>query len=392
MSLLDKLGEKLVKPLPQVPPGMYHSTATTAEDEPLKFHLRVKPDGTGILILNAHAILHLNSTATEYAYHLVKGDDAKTIVSELKARYKTNEETILKDFKDFSDKLATLLQTPDLDPELYLDFERTTPHAKRLSAPLRLDCALSYRLMHDCDDHAAPVERVSRELETAEWKQIITKAWDNGIPHVIFTGGDAIIRQDLPDLIAFAQQSGQVTGLIADSSLLERPELITTIIESGLDHLIMCLDPADADSTANLQPLIDQDLHLSVHITVTAENADAAAGFVDHLNALGITTLSLSTSSPEFAGVIAELQQHAFDLNMSVIWDIPVPYSRFNPIALEFAGQSYQDGAANAWLYLEPDGDVLPAQGIEHNLGNFLTDDWTAIWQKADAYLRHAAE
>jgi MoaA/NifB/PqqE/SkfB family radical SAM enzyme len=31
---------------------------------------------------------------------------------------------------------------------------------------------------------------------------------------------------------------------------------------------------------------------------------------------------------------------------------------------------------------VEPDGDVLPAQGINKVLGNLLTDDWNTIWKK----------
>jgi MoaA/NifB/PqqE/SkfB family radical SAM enzyme len=32
-------------------------------------------------------------------------------------------------------------------------------------------------------------------------------------------------------------------------------------------------------------------------------------------------------------------------------------------------------------LYVEPDGDVLPAQGINQVLGNFLNDAWEKIWK-----------
>jgi MoaA/NifB/PqqE/SkfB family radical SAM enzyme len=38
-------------------------------------------------------------------------------------------------------------------------------------------------------------------------------------------------------------------------------------------------------------------------------------------------------------------------------------------------------GAGRAWLYVEPDGDVLPDQSIDRVLGNFLRDPWEKIWQ-----------
>jgi MoaA/NifB/PqqE/SkfB family radical SAM enzyme len=60
-----------------------------------------------------------------------------------------------------------------------------------------------------------------------------------------------------------------------------------------------------------------------------------------------------------------------------------VPYSLEHPVALETAGDEVPDGAGKAWLYLEPDGDVLPAQGMaEKVLGNFLRDPWERIYPR----------
>jgi MoaA/NifB/PqqE/SkfB family radical SAM enzyme len=43
--------------------------------------------------------------------------------------------------------------------------------------------------------------------------------------------------------------------------------------------------------------------------------------------------------------------------------------------------QKAPEGAGKAWLYVEPDGDVLPAQGMyDQVLGNMLTDEWQEIW------------
>jgi MoaA/NifB/PqqE/SkfB family radical SAM enzyme len=35
-------------------------------------------------------------------------------------------------------------------------------------------------------------------------------------------------------------------------------------------------------------------------------------------------------------------------------------------------------------LYVEPDGDVLPAQGYNVVLGNLLRDSWESIWDHAE--------
>ena len=69
---------------------------------------------------------------------------------------------------------------------------------------------------------------------------------------------------------------------------------------------------------------------------------------------------------------------------MRLVWDLPVPYSAFNPVAVELqqAHEAAPEGAGNAWLYVEPDGDVLPAQGVNKVLGNLLTDPWKKIWKR----------
>jgi MoaA/NifB/PqqE/SkfB family radical SAM enzyme len=67
---------------------------------------------------------------------------------------------------------------------------------------------------------------------------------------------------------------------------------------------------------------------------------------------------------------------------MSLVWDLPVPYSAQNPVALEVAGPGLVEGAGRGWLYVEPDGDVLPAQGVNQVLGKILKDPWEKIWKK----------
>jgi hypothetical protein len=42
--------------------GLYHYTRETA-DEKSRIHLRIDPDGTGTLIVNASSVMHLNPTA-----------------------------------------------------------------------------------------------------------------------------------------------------------------------------------------------------------------------------------------------------------------------------------------------------------------------------------------
>ncbi len=138
MKIFNRLSDqfKKVQPLPE---GLYH---LQAEGKPLRVHLRLRKDGTGLLILNASTVLHLNPTAAEYAYHFIKGSTPEDTAKEIAGRYRIPRVQALEDYTDFSDRIQALIETPDLDPVTFLDFERVAPHSADLTAPLRLDCAL----------------------------------------------------------------------------------------------------------------------------------------------------------------------------------------------------------------------------------------------------------
>ena len=98
---------------------------------------------------------------------------------------------------------------------------------------------------------------------------------------------------------------------------------------------------------------------------------------------LGVKSISLSASSEELVEELTLARELADNLDLSLVWDTPVPYSSKNPFALEFQGRERPPGAGHAWLYVEPDGDVLPDQDINEVLGNMLTDPWEKIWASA---------
>lgn len=81
-------------------------------------------------------MLHLNHTAAEYAYHLVKGHTPDETLQAMAPRYNIPPDSIKEDFKSFTENLINLLETPDLDPVTFFDVERAVPHGQRSSAPI----------------------------------------------------------------------------------------------------------------------------------------------------------------------------------------------------------------------------------------------------------------
>ncbi|MFH1446186.1 MAG: radical SAM protein, partial [Chloroflexota bacterium] len=217
-----------------------------------------------------------------------------------------------------------------------------------------------------------------RELTTEEWFTIIKKAFDAGIPHLLFTGGEPTTREDLPELLEYAETLGLVTGLLSDGLKLAKKSYRSLLINKGLDHLMMIVDVNNEESWKTLQAILDEDLFTTAHLTM--EPKQDLKPFIDRLAKMKVNAISLSTSDPSFAETLQTLRDYVALQQIELVWDMPVPYSRWNPVSLELANTEIPQGAGSAWLYIEPDGDVLPAQGVNHIFGNLLKDPWVNIW------------
>jgi organic radical activating enzyme len=367
-----------------LPAGIYSYQTPPDAEEQYRLHLRIEPDGRGLLVVNASTVLHLNQTAVEYAYHLIKETDPDQVAEEISNRYQVDHEVARKDFDEFYEKVMTLIKTPDLDPVTYLDIERQQPYSEHISAPYRLDCALTYRVGQGSLQEHAPVDRVDKELSTEEWVAILQKAYNVGIPHVLLTGGEPTLREDLPKILAYSEELGLVTGLLTDGLKFQEDDFLNDMLVKGLDHLMIILDPNNQEQWQALGKVLPEDLFTTVHLTYTGE--ENLQAHIKRLAEMGANALSLSTPNKDLEEKLQDLRNFAALQGLELVWDIPVPYSRNNPVALELEGEGYDEspeGAGKAWLYIEPDGDVLPAQGLyDQVMGNMLTDPWEEIWKQ----------
>ena len=377
-SIKDFLSQK--EPLP---PGMYSYQTPPDASEQYRLHLRVEGNGSGILIINASTVLHLNQTAVEFAYHLIKQTDEDVVINKISRRYKVDKEQARLDFGKFQNDIQTLISTPDLDPVTYLDIERQEPYSGEISAPYRLDCALTYNVGSHSHREHAPIDRVDRELTTDEWIAVFHKAYNNGIPHLLFTGGEPTLRDDLPELLKKAEDLGLVTGLLSDGLKLGDDSYRQTLLINGLDHLMMIFDPDQAEMWEILGKVLAEDLFTTVHLTL-ADDKDIKP-HIRRLAEMGANALSLSTTDETLNERLQSARDFAAVQQLDLVWDMPVPYCANNPVTLELKRAENTEppkGAGKAWLYVEPDGDVLPAQGLyDQILGNILTDPWDEIWQ-----------
>ena len=142
---------------------------------------------------------------------------------------------------------------------------------------------------------------------------------------------------------------------LADEAYLDR------LLQTGLDHLLIVFEPDNAQPTGGRQTHLVADLFVAIHLTLTRITSCRAPAL--ERVALGARQVSLSTALQPGAGFQTARDRAGFP-RLELVWNLPVPYSAINPVALE-TEQGAQPEAARARLALRSSqtGMCCPRKG-----------------------------
>jgi radical SAM protein with 4Fe4S-binding SPASM domain len=116
---------------------------------------------------------------------------------------------------------------------------------KCISGPLLASIAITYRCNQRCLYCELPQRAdIKRELPTTRFKQIIDQLIELEVSSISFTGGDPLLRKDVPELISYIKKNGISTNLTTNGMVMSF-ELAETLIDSGLNSLGISLDSTD---------------------------------------------------------------------------------------------------------------------------------------------------
>lgn len=188
----------------------------------LALQLRIEPTGEGVLVINAHTVLFLNETASAYAYFFMQGLPSAEVLKKIRRMYRVSAETAKKHYEKLVYAVSTLAKTEEICPISFLDVKTVEPFSQKFSAPLRMDLALTFKCQNNCVHCYAGGPHETEELNTEQWKEVIDRVHDIGVFIVTFTGGEPTLREDLPELLLYAQKKGIVTGLITNGRQIGR--------------------------------------------------------------------------------------------------------------------------------------------------------------------------
>jgi radical SAM protein with 4Fe4S-binding SPASM domain len=368
----------------------------------IRLHLKLDENR---LLINGYYTVYLNDTAKnilEIFIDKCKGNE--NIIPEtldaIQKKYKISREIADRDLQ----KLIEIIN--------YFSQGQIPSHLVGLdkfdngNAPQRMDLALTYACTNQCPHCYLPKNESKKELTTSEWKAVIDKLWKIGIPQVAFTGGECTLREDLPELVKYAQE--MITGIITNGTMIS-PELAKELKESDLDWIQITLESAEgevhdemqgrigafAETVLGIASCVGAGLSVSINTTLTKKNMNDLPDLIKFAKKMGVKFVSTNAlinsgrgvsvkpldgvSEQELMGILHNAKEVAKMEGIEFNWFLPTCYKNLDPIKEGFGQRCCSACGIN--MLIEPDGTVIPCQSwTDLKLGNILTSDWDSIW------------
>lgn len=157
-----------------------------------------------------------------------------------------------------------------------------------------------------CYSRSGPGRSTEGELSTAEALAVIDDLADMGVPLILFTGGEPLMRDDIWDLATHAKSRGLKMALSTNGTLITG-DIARRIRECGIEYAGISLDGAKAathDRFRNLPGAFERSLaafgacreaglRCGVRVTLTTENCTELGDLVDLSLGLGASRFCL---------------------------------------------------------------------------------------------------
>lgn len=282
--------------------------------------------------------------------------------------------------------------------------------------PFALVAEVTYRCPLKCPYCSNPLalRQYRDELNTVEWKRVLAEAAALGVVQVHFSGGEPLVRADLPELIEEAQRQDLYSNLSTGGTLADEATL-ARLKDAGLDALqISLLDSraaqndwlAGTSSFDRKRRAVEAAWHLEFPITLNVvlhrHNLDhlekivqlAAEWRVDklelaHAQYVGWAFRNRAALLPtreqvQRAAEIVERARNRFRGKMEILHVLPDYFQQYPKACLH--------GWGRVFLSVAPDGAVLPCQTAREIPGLTFPSARTAslqeIWFTAPVFQR----
>ncbi|MCQ2399158.1 MAG: radical SAM protein [Clostridia bacterium] len=382
-----------------------------------------------VVIINGYSVVPLQSSwavllkefmaSLNKRNHATLSDDdisdviGETVISVKKVFPRAEDDDLRRDLIDLISVFKDLAF--GFEPSVEIGYMTLAKYEKYMTAPHRVDLMLSamekngcWNCNQKCLHCYASGEKMScvDELKTDEWKKIIDKLKEANIPAITFTGGEATIREDLVELVAYSKWF--VTRLNTNGILLT-PELSRRLYEADLDSVQVTLYSSDEEThnklvggnhfretVRGIMNAIDAGLDVSVNTPLRSLNKNYV-DTVKFAKDLGVKYLSCSGLIPA-GNAVTEVSACTKLTKEEITASVKegFNFAKNNDMEISFTSPGWIDeeeldkmhivvpscGACLSNMAVAPNGDVIPCQSWLNGdvLGNMLTDKWKDIW------------
>ena len=286
------------------------------------------------------------------------------------------------------------------------------PRPSTLIAELSYQCPLHCPYCSNPLDIGADAYR--SELETEHWIRAFRQARELGVLQLALTGGEPMLRRDLPELCAAAREAGLYSSLITAGTLLDRKRA-ETLAAAGLDHVqisIQSPDPADNDRIAHnrsfdkklaaARHVRELGLPLTLNCVLHRQNLDRIEEVLEL--ALELDAQRLELANTQYYGW-ATVNQSALMPTPEQLRHGEEAVRRFRervgprvdvlwvlPDLFEDLPKPCMGGWGRTAIVIAPNGDVLPCQAAstipDLRFASVRDRPLQWIWSQSDAFTR----
>jgi 12,18-didecarboxysiroheme deacetylase len=158
--------------------------------------------------------------------------------------------------------------------------------------------ACNLKCVH-CYAHATD-DATSNELSTDEGRRMIDDLAEFGVPVLLFSGGEPLVRKDLPDLAAYAVEKGMRAVISTNGTLIGR-ETAQTLKKIGLSYVGISLDGLEpvndhfrgvkgafAKAMKGIRNCQEAGIKVGLRFTINKQNVQEIGGIFDLLEEMEI--------------------------------------------------------------------------------------------------------
>ncbi|MDF1562926.1 MAG: radical SAM protein [Deltaproteobacteria bacterium] len=376
-------------------------------------------EADGVLMIRPDKTLGLNESAATILRALYRpgSEGAARELPRLAKSFRIPVERLESDASDLMGAVRALLNE-DYSPRPGLRFDVFDPGTVRY--PTLAEIALTYGCQNRClfcyasSPHR---EKSQRTMSTEEVKRVMEIIYrETHVPSLSFTGGEATLRKDLPELIAHGKALGLRINLISNGVRLGDEAYAASLAQAGLDSAQLSLEAAEAGlhdrivgkpgafakTAAAVGHLQRHGVHVHTNTTLNRlnlEHAEALVRFAARELKTSVFSMNLVIPTGEalrdeeeigvrydaVAGRLPAILATSKEEGIRFVWYSPIPYCLFNPVLHELGAKSC--ACVSGILSVDPAGRVLPCSSFEasEGMGSLLEEGYEAIREKEAA-------